>query len=101
MTWRRRSIGWSRLRRRAPRAGQVRAGPPFAVMAGAGDDVPASIAAGAPAPSAGPDDRAYVIYPSGSTGEPKGVMVPRRGILNRLRWMQDAFALGPADAVLH
>src|SRR6202521_92156 len=46
------------------------------------------------------EEAAYVIYTSGSTGRPKGVMVPQRGIVNRLRWMQEAFGLGPADCVL-
>lgn len=45
-------------------------------------------------------DLAYVIYTSGSTGQPKGVMVPHRGIVNRLRWMQQAYGLTPADRVL-
>lgn len=31
--------------------------------------------------TAGGDDPAYVIYTSGSTGEPKGVLVPHRGIV--------------------
>jgi surfactin family lipopeptide synthetase A len=47
-----------------------------------------------------PDNLAYVIYTSGSTGKPKGVMNSHRGICNRLRWMQDAYRLGPEDGVL-
>ncbi|MEV4598331.1 non-ribosomal peptide synthase/polyketide synthase [Amycolatopsis sp. NPDC049253] len=47
-----------------------------------------------------PDAPAYVIYTSGSTGRPKGVVVPHAGIVNRLRWMQDEYALTAADRVL-
>jgi amino acid adenylation domain-containing protein len=43
---------------------------------------------------------AYVIYTSGSTGRPKGVMVEHVAIVNRLRWMQEAYALQPGEAVL-
>ena len=43
---------------------------------------------------------AYVIYTSGSTGRPKGVMNEHRGIVNRLHWMQQAYALTPDDVVL-
>ncbi|GAA4579445.1 hypothetical protein GCM10023194_05120 [Planotetraspora phitsanulokensis] len=49
---------------------------------------------------AGPLDAAYVIYTSGSTGKPKGVPNTHRGIVNRLRWMQDRFGLTPGDVVL-
>jgi amino acid adenylation domain-containing protein len=45
-------------------------------------------------------DLAYVIYTSGSTGIPKGAGVPHRGIVNRLRWMQEQFPIGPGDCVL-
>jgi amino acid adenylation domain-containing protein len=38
-----------------------------------------------------PDDLAYVIYTSGSTGRPKGVAVEHRQLLNRLRWMWEAY----------
>ena len=48
----------------------------------------------------GPSNLAYVIFTSGSTGQPKGAMNEHRGIVNRLRWMQDTFGLGPDDAVL-
>ncbi len=43
---------------------------------------------------------AYVIYTSGSTGQPKGVMNEHRGVVNRILWMQDAFAIDDHDAVL-
>jgi amino acid adenylation domain-containing protein len=53
-----------------------------------------------PASATGPDHAAYVIYTSGSTGRPKGVVVCHRAIVNRLRWMQDAYGLDGTDRVL-
>ncbi|MGF1874567.1 amino acid adenylation domain-containing protein [Photobacterium frigidiphilum] len=53
-----------------------------------------------PAVSVNLDDLAYVIYTSGSTGNPKGVMVEHGAILNRLMWMQDAYALSAQDRIL-
>ncbi|HVY46240.1 MAG TPA: amino acid adenylation domain-containing protein, partial [Minicystis sp.] len=46
------------------------------------------------------DELAYVIYTSGSTGRPKGAMNTHAGLANRLRWMQDAYRIGPEDVVL-
>jgi amino acid adenylation domain-containing protein len=43
---------------------------------------------------------AYVIYTSGSTGQPKGAMNEHRGVVNRLRWMQEQYRLGFQDRVL-
>ncbi|MBO9201551.1 MULTISPECIES: non-ribosomal peptide synthetase, partial [Niastella] len=46
-----------------------------------------------------PDDLQYVIYTSGSTGQPKGVMVPYKGVVNRLYWMYQRYQFN-SDVVL-
>ncbi|MFN6567373.1 amino acid adenylation domain-containing protein [Dendronalium sp. ChiSLP03b] len=46
------------------------------------------------------DNLIYIIYTSGSTGQPKGVMIPHRGIYNQLQWRQTTFELTEADKVL-
>lgn len=47
-----------------------------------------------------PDQLAYALFTSGSTGAPKGAMNEHAGIVNRLLWMQDAFKLDANDTVL-
>jgi amino acid adenylation domain-containing protein len=47
-----------------------------------------------------PNHVAYVIYTSGSTETPTGVMVDHRGVVNRMLWMQSAYALHADEAVL-
>ena len=42
----------------------------------------------------------YVMYTSGSTGQPKGVMISHRGICNQLHWRQTTFSLTAQDRVL-
>ncbi|MEE4186297.1 MAG: amino acid adenylation domain-containing protein, partial [Gammaproteobacteria bacterium] len=51
-------------------------------------------------PVTAPHHAAYTIFTSGSTGRPKGVVNEHRGIVNRLLWMQDTFALDATDVVL-
>ncbi len=46
------------------------------------------------------DDLAYVLFTSGSTGSPKGVMIAHRPVCNHIQWMQQAFPLDAADRVL-
>jgi amino acid adenylation domain-containing protein len=43
---------------------------------------------------------AYALYTSGSTGRPKGVINTHEALLNRLDWMQQAYALQPGERVL-
>jgi amino acid adenylation domain-containing protein len=47
-----------------------------------------------------PDNLAYVIYTSGSTGRPKGAMLEHRGLVNRLKWMQNRYPIGRGDVIL-
>ena len=48
------------------------------------------------------DSLAYVLYTSGSTGLPKGVMIPHRGLANYLGWCVEAYEVGAGGgAVVH
>ena len=45
------------------------------------------------------DNLAYVIYTSGSTGQPKGVMIPHRGLSNYLNWASRAYGVTAGGGV--
>ncbi len=47
-----------------------------------------------------PLNLAYMIYTSGSTGRPKGAGNSHQALVNRLHWMQKAYALDGSDTVL-
>ena len=47
-----------------------------------------------------PDSPAYLLFTSGSTGEPKGVLTPRRALDAVVDSLRDLFAVTPDDRVL-
>jgi amino acid adenylation domain-containing protein len=55
--------------------------------------------AAAALPETGPDDLAYVMYTSGSTGHPKGVLIPHRAVVRLV--VENPFAsMGPDEVHL-
>ena len=47
-----------------------------------------------------PEQLAYILYTSGTTGEPKGVGVPHRAVLDFLHTADQAYGLRPGDRIL-
>ncbi|BBY83011.1 amino acid adenylation domain-containing protein [Mycolicibacterium pulveris] len=67
--------------------------PTFAVAAALGRDADAD-------PAVDPSALAYVLFTSGSTGEPKGVELTHDAVMNTVEFLSEHFDLGPGDRSL-
>lgn len=45
------------------------------------------------------DDLAYIIFTSGTTGNPKGVMIEHSGLINRVQWMNEYYPIEDTDKI--
>lgn len=50
-------------------------------------------------PKNGPGDLAQILFTSGSTGVPKGVMITHGNVLAFLRWAREYLGTGPSDRI--
>lgn len=54
----------------------------------------------APARQTQATDHCYVMFTSGTTGGPKGVLLSHRAVVNTLDWVNQTFDIGPTDRLL-
>lgn len=50
-----------------------------------------------PLPVLSGDDPAYIMFTSGTTGKPKGILGVHRGVAHFLSWQRTSFGIGPGD----
>jgi malonyl-CoA/methylmalonyl-CoA synthetase len=88
---------------------------PSVVLVAPGDELPSAVrdlaridvevsgTAGrpAPAPAVGDEDPALIVYTSGTTGPPKGAVLPRRAIATTLDALADAWQWTGDDVLVH
>lgn len=63
-------------------------------------DVEGSVAPAVQLPAPEADNLAYIIYTSGSSGQPKGVEVSHAAALNLIQWVNQTYDVGPEDELL-
>ena len=81
-------------------AGMAPAGAPVLLLDDAGEDAVQRAGERAATPPASPDDLAYVLYTSGTTGKPKGVEVPHRAAVNVIAQLAEEVGVEAGDVLL-
>ncbi|MFE6171945.1 acyl-CoA synthetase [Streptomyces sp. NPDC056464] len=86
---------------------------PSLVLAAAGDELPTSLgdleridvdvhgAGPLPDPQVSAEDPALIVYTSGTTGPPKGAVIPRRAVSHTLDALADAWQWTGEDVLVH
>ncbi|MFJ4363194.1 acyl-CoA synthetase [Streptomyces chartreusis] len=86
---------------------------PTVVLAAAGDELPGALgdlervdvdvrgASPLPAAHASAEDPALIVYTSGTTGPPKGAVIPRRAVTHTLDALADAWQWTGEDVLVH
>ncbi|WIX83805.1 acyl-CoA synthetase [Amycolatopsis carbonis] len=64
-------------------------------------DIPLTGSGPVPADEPGAEAPAFIVYTSGTTGPPKGVVLPRRAISSTLDALEDAWAWTGDDVLVH
>jgi amino acid adenylation domain-containing protein len=81
-------------------AARLPAGASAVLAVDADADLVAREASTAPAVEVDPENLAYVLYTSGSTGPPKGAALPHRALASLLRWQLRRWGAGAAARTL-
>lgn len=48
-----------------------------------------------------PENLAYIVYTSGSTGNPKGVLIEHRSVVNQMQWLVEKKYIGFDKTIIH
>ncbi|WP_324192727.1 non-ribosomal peptide synthetase [Nocardia transvalensis] len=78
----------------ARREAMIARSQPFRMVTDAAELLGEPPASDAALPPIHPESIAYVLFTSGSTGEPKGVAMPHRGLANLVRWQNRCATAG-------
>ena len=82
-------------------SGAMPSAPGGAIVLGPADTAALGAAAPVPFAQTAPDDLAFLVYTSGTSGRPKGVAHAQRVVLGRRPMREGWYGLGPEDRLFH